>query len=148
MIQCFKRGLIWRGLKHDLSKLNPKEFIPYAKFFYDQNNKPKRDSTGYLKPHDTGNIAFERAWNHHIRRNSHHWQCFCYPKDGDIGGINVLEMPKKDVIEMLCDWEGAKRAQKVTGPVTEWYEKNKYKLIFHSNTRQLIEEKLSEWYPN
>ena len=29
MIECFKRGLIWRGLTHDLSKFHPSEFFPY-----------------------------------------------------------------------------------------------------------------------
>jgi len=38
MIECFKNGLIWRGLMHDLSKFLPSEFIPYANFFYGNNN--------------------------------------------------------------------------------------------------------------
>ena len=34
MIECFKVGLYWRGLVHDMSKFRPSEFIPYARYFY------------------------------------------------------------------------------------------------------------------
>ena len=30
---CFKAGLFWQGLRHDLSKYSPTEFIPGAKFY-------------------------------------------------------------------------------------------------------------------
>lgn len=33
-IECFKRGLYWRGIIHDMSKFRPAEFIPYTNFFY------------------------------------------------------------------------------------------------------------------
>ncbi len=147
MIACFKYGLIWRGLKHDLSKLNlTKEFIPYARFFYGEN-KPIRDETGYFKPFDSGNPNFEHAWNHHAKKNTHHWQYYCNPKDKDVGGITVLEMPKKDVLEMICDWHGAGLAQHSTTNPRQWYEIHKHQLILHHNTEKLLEEKLKEWYP-
>lgn len=147
MLACFKHGLIWRGLKHDLSKLNlHKEFIPYAKFFF-SDDKPKRDETGYYKPHDTKNFEFERAWLHHVRKNSHHTQYWVNPKDKDVGGFTVLEMPEKDVYEMVLDWEGAGVAQKSTTNPRQWYEINKHRLILHENSRKLIEKKLKEWYP-
>jgi len=41
-IECFKMGVYWRGITHDLSKFLPSEFIPYAKYFYGDygiNNK-------------------------------------------------------------------------------------------------------------
>ncbi len=38
MNECFKEGLIWRGIVHDMSKLLPSEFIPYANFFYKEKN--------------------------------------------------------------------------------------------------------------
>ncbi len=31
---CFRNGLYWRAIVHDLSKLLPSELIPYARFFY------------------------------------------------------------------------------------------------------------------
>lgn len=30
---CFKAGIFWQGLRHDLSKYSPTEFIPGAKFY-------------------------------------------------------------------------------------------------------------------
>lgn len=33
-VECFKMGLIWRGLVHDLSKLRLSEFGAYANYFY------------------------------------------------------------------------------------------------------------------
>ena len=32
--ECYKMGIIWRGIVHDFSKLYPSEFIAYAKYFY------------------------------------------------------------------------------------------------------------------
>ena len=31
---CFKFGLYWRGLVHDLSKFLPSEWIAYREYFY------------------------------------------------------------------------------------------------------------------
>ena len=33
LLECWKRGLIWRGLIHDLSKLRPSEVFGYASYF-------------------------------------------------------------------------------------------------------------------
>jgi len=33
-IECFKVGLFWRGIMHDMSKFFPDEFLPYARYFY------------------------------------------------------------------------------------------------------------------
>jgi len=146
MLSCWKHGLIWRGIIHDLSKLNLKEeFIPYAKFFF-SDNKPIRDENGYYKPHDTGNPDFEKAWFHHVRNNSHHWQHHCIAKDKDVGGISVHEMKKKDILEMICDWEGAGKSQNAKTNPRQWYEIQKDHLLFHPNTQKFLENKLKEWY--
>ena len=76
MLACFSEGLFIAGILHDLSKFRPSEFIPYARYFYEKDGSKKtvRDKTGYYKPTDTRNVAFEYAWNHHQKRNKHHWQ--------------------------------------------------------------------------
>src|SRR3972149_1962592 len=81
MIECFKVGLFWRGIRHDISKFLPDEFIPYANFFYKKADKMKRDGTGYYKPTDTGDKAFDFAWLLHQKRNRHHWQWYLLPED-------------------------------------------------------------------
>lgn len=148
MLECWKYGLIWRGIIHDMSKFRPSEFIPYAKFFYGKD-KPLRDSirdeSGYYKPYNTGCDAFDRAWTRHCRRNSHHFQYWAMCRDGDDiegKGVFPVEFPNKDVIEMVCDWYGASRAQKATKGVDFWYKKNKNKLVLHPNTRKEVERLL------
>ena len=45
------------------------------------------------------------------------------------------------VMEMVCDWQGAGRAQGVAQwwDVRPWYEANKDKILLHKRTRQLVE---------
>ena len=142
MLACFKHGIPWRGIVHDISKFRPSEWIPYARFFYDPNGnkKTRRDSTGYYKPTDTGDVAFDYAWLLHQKRNKHHWQWWCLPKDG--GGIKVLPMPRKYALEMYCDWVGAGRAQGVDDWYNpgRWYEANKSKMILHADTVRMVED--------
>jgi hypothetical protein len=135
-LECCKAGIIWQGITHDLSKLLPSEFIPYANYFYG-DKKPKRQEMGYYKPTDTGDLAFDFAWLLHQKRNKHHWQWWVLPEDD--GGTKVLDMPLKYRKEMLCDWRGAGRAQGYGDNTVEWYKKNKYKMQLHENTRNWIE---------
>ncbi len=132
MLECFKYRNYWQGLTHDMSKLFISEFIPYANHFYgnEMGMKTSRDETGYYKPTDTSDEAFDFAWLLHQKRNKHHWQWWCLPNDE--GGIKVLEMPMKSRQEMLCDWRGAGRAQG-TPDVLRWYEKNRHSWPFYNS---------------
>jgi hypothetical protein len=141
MLACFSHGLIWRGLKHDLSKFMPSEWFPYARFFYEPNGakKTKRDKSGYYKPTDTGDQDFDFAWLLHQKRNRHHWQWWVLPEDS--GGVKVLPMWWADALEMFCDWIGAARAQGVTDwwNPRRWYEINKHKMQLHPGTRTYLQ---------
>ena len=60
---CFKLGLVWQGLTHDLSKYSFVEFFRGVKYFQG-NMSPQvkeREVEGYSK-----------AWLHHKARNKHH----------------------------------------------------------------------------
>lgn len=89
---CFKCGLYWQGLTHDLSKYSPVEFLNGVKFY-----------TGTKSPHLGERVAYgySKAWLHHKGRNKHHadyWQ--------DIqsdGYTRPVEMPYKYFVEMICD---------------------------------------------
>lgn len=152
---CFKVGLYYRGLMHDISKFRPSEFIPYAKFFYNSDGSKKqiRDKTGYYKPDDTGDINFDFAWLLHQKRNDHHWQWWILPKDD--GTIKAFPMLIDALNEMICDWKGAGQAQGISTndpldyykEVREWYKVNKSKMIFHPKTRDYIENTI-EYYDN
>jgi len=140
-VECIKLGIPWRGLVHDWHKFLPGEWFPYVRFFYHPDGTPKqrRDETGYYKPTDTGDAAFDYAWLLHQKRGKHHWQWWVLPEDE--GGIKVLPMPDKYRREMLADWRGAGRAQ--GKPDTRrWYEANKDKMQLHPETRAWIEEQL------
>ena len=41
-VECAKRGLWWRGFMHDMSKLLPSEWLPYANFFYGPKKEDAR----------------------------------------------------------------------------------------------------------
>lgn len=162
MLECFKEGLYWRGLMHDLSKVFPDECIPYTNFFYGDTQPmnthgasgvgnpkaPRRDSTGYYKPIDTGDKAFDFAWLLHQKRNRHHWQWWILPEDN--GGVKVLEMQEPYLTEMICDWIGAGKAQGHFSPkddryfeTRKWYEVNGKKMQLHPKTRKYIETLLT-----
>lgn len=95
---CFKAGLYWRGITHDLSKFSPTEFRESVVFY-----------TGDASPIDTAKKkqGYSLAWFHHRGRNDHH---HIYWVDNiDEGGI-AIKMPFDCAIEMICDYLGAARA--------------------------------------
>lgn len=142
MIECWKKGLYWQGIVHDLSKFGRQEWGPYARHFFLDSKTPDkgRDKTGYYKPTDTGDPAFDLAWLHHANHNPHHWQYWTQVTDD--GTVKAYDMPWRYRLEMLCDWAGAHRAQRTEGLVGDWYRKNGRKIVLHQRTREMIEREL------
>ena len=148
MLECFNEKLYWQGIIHDSSKFYLDEFIPYANFFYKSkgdNISKGRNKTGYYKPTDTGDKAFDFAWLLHQKRNKHYWQWWILPEDN--GGVKILEMSDKYLREMICDWVGAGKAQghfplvnDKYSETKQWYSENKNKMQLHPNTRKRIEK--------
>jgi len=138
MLECWKRGLYWRGLKHDLSKYTLREFFPYAYHFFDENGERynRVGKPGYSTTEKTGDLDFEKAWFWHQARNDHHWQYWVVP--GSDGSFTVMDMDEICIIEMYCDWVGAGIAANSGGP-KEWYDNNKNKLLLSPRTRERIE---------
>lgn len=137
-IACWREGLWWRGLIHDWHKWLPWEFFPYAAFF---GSRKVRDKTGYYKPTDTGDERFERAWLHHVHLADHHWQHWCLATEGE---PKLYPMPRAAILEMICDWEGAGRAQKTTTSVYTWYEANRDKMRLDPGTEARLRIMLAE----
>jgi len=132
MVSCFERGLFWRGLVHDLSKLLPSEFFAYANYFYGGH----RDAVP-----EAVDRAFDKAWLLHQHRNPHHWQFWVLREDS--GATKVMDMPKQYVKEMVCDWVGAGRAiTGKTGTTCDWYKANREQMLLSDNTRRRVEELL------
>ena len=145
-VECFKRGLYWRGITHDLSKFLPDEFIPYMNFFYGKFPSRKDILSGdgkavVYKYKEIVKEEFNIAWLHHQHRNPHHWQWWVLRNDN--GPTEVFEMPLQYRAEMLCDWHGAGKAIMGKNSNTkEWYIKNKDKMILGDATRCWIESEL------
>lgn len=146
-VECFKRGLYWRGIVHDMSKLLPSEFIPYAKYFYgvypslnDIHGDARNSYSGEFK--ETVKNSFDKAWLLHQKRNPHHWQYWILQNDSD--GIAKLEMPYNYLLEMFCDWIGAGKAINGKRDVVGWWGNNKDKILLAENTRKRIEELIDE----
>lgn len=62
---CKKAGILWQGLRHDLSKYSPTEFIPGVKY-YQGNRSPNEKEREIL--------GYSLAWLHHKGRNRHHFE--------------------------------------------------------------------------
>lgn len=138
-IECLRLGLIWRGITHDLSKFRVSEWSPYVNYFYPKQKKvERRDSSGYYKPTDTGDPAFNFAWLLHQKRNNHHFQWWILVEDE--GRTKVLPMSNIARKEMLADWRGAGRAQGFGNNTHRWYVKNHRKMQLHPETREWVEE--------
>lgn len=99
MKECFKAGLYWQGIVHDMSKFSVTEFCASARYFQGANVDSEKK-----------NVEYSQAWLHHKSHNKHHWQ---YWMDYDKGCLVLERMPPKYLAEMLCDWVGA-----IVGAVT------------------------------
>lgn len=95
---CFKVGLYWQGLMHDMSKFSWVEFWESVKYY--QGTKSPIDAC-------KENKGYSLAWQHHKGHNPHHYE---YWTDRYDDGTVALEMPYKYAVELLCDWLGAGRA--------------------------------------
>ena len=93
MKHCFKAGIFWQGLTHDLSKFSFTEFLPGAKYWQGTRspNEMERETRGY-----------SAAWLHHKGRNRHHFE---YWRDVDpvTHVYTPVKMPTKYLAEMFCD---------------------------------------------
>lgn len=135
-LECIRLGILWRGLIHDLSKLLPDEWLPYASHFY---GRARDERAGYDRSHDLDDEAFNIAWLKHIHRNKHHWQFWLLQFDG--GPPMALPMPLVYCKEMLADWRGAGRAQGYSD-ARAWYKQQADKMILAPVTRHWIEDQL------
>lgn len=91
MWYCFKAGIGFQGLLHDLSKYSFVEFFNGAKY-YTGNCSPnalEREKNGY-----------SLAWMHHKGRNKHHYE---YWTDIKEERYEPVLMPIRYVKESLCD---------------------------------------------
>ena len=125
---CFKVGLYYQGLTHDLSKYSFKEFFTSAKYYSGEyspiNNE--RKAKGYSD-----------VWLHHKGRNKHHPE-YWLDIDKEKKNFGPQKMPKRYLVEMVLDRISAakiynKRNYTKTKPL-EYLEKTKHACPMHVDT--------------
>ena len=128
---CYKVGLIWEGIIHDLSKFSPAEFIPNIKYV-----KPGISPIDVQKQE----IGYAPAWIHHFHKNPHHYEYWVW--NFDKGGYSI-RMPNKYAIELICDMMAANKAynRKNATPETllKYWNKQKTKSIMHPDTKKFVD---------
>ncbi len=130
---CAAAGILWQGLRHDLSKYSPTEFIPGARYY-----------TGVRSPNEgeRREIGYSTAWLHHKGRNRHHFEYWTDYNPAE-HRIMPVRMPTKYVVEMFCDrvaaskiYQGDKYTDK--SPI-EYFTHGKANRLIHPETSDRIE---------
>lgn len=127
---CFRVGLYWQGLVHDLSKYAPTEFWNGARYYQGTRspNTAERESKGYSE-----------AWIHHKGRNRHHYE---YWTDMNLQTRNYesVPMPRKYLVEMVMDRRAACMIYQgkayTPGSALAYFDKSREKELMHPQTKQ------------
>ena len=130
---CFRLGLYWQGLTHDLSKYSPAEFWTGARYYQGDHspNDAERKDRGY-----------SASWMHHKGRNRHHLEYWTDYGPGGQGVVGV-EMPPKYVAEMFCDRLAASRTYRgkkyTDADPYNFFQRSKASAMIHPRTEALLE---------
>lgn len=130
---CFRVGLYWQGLTHDLSKYSPTEFLRGAHYYQGTRspNAAEREEKGYSE-----------AWMHHKGRNRHHYE-YWTDMSPTTRRYEPVDMPRRYLVEMVMD----RRAACMTyqgknyhpGSELEYLEKSRERLLMHPETLRRLE---------
>ena len=130
-IYCTKLGMPIRGLRHDLSKFTPAEFLESVKY-YDGKISPitvAKRANGYSK-----------AWLHHKGRNKHHYE---YWVDENAPEKTPI-IPYKYVVEMICDKLSASRVYNgkewTRNSELEYWTKEKQRIKVNKHVEEMLTE--------
>ena len=130
---CFRVGLYWQGLIHDLSKYAPVEFWTGAKYYQGVRspNTAEREDKGYSE-----------SWIHHKGRNRHHYE---YWTDMSMITRNYepVPMPRKYLAEMVMDRRAACMVYQgkdyTPGSALTYFLKSRERELMHPQTKQELE---------
>ena len=131
---CFKLGIPFRGLLHDLSKYSFEEFIPGAKY-YQGNKSPnvvEREFNSYSK-----------AWMHHKGRNKHHFE-YWIDINLSTGVYEPVKMPLVYLKEMFADRVAATKVYRKKeyhpSDVLDYYLSREKHLNMHKDTQETLKK--------
>ena len=133
---CFRLGLYWQGLTHDLSKYSPQEFWRGVKYY--QGDRSPNDA-------ERRENGVSLAWLHHKGRNRHHFEYWI-----DVDPVEKIykpvKMPLNFLVEMFCDRVAASkiyRGEKYrdSDPL-DYFLNRKPTRSIHPETSELLEKLL------
>lgn len=130
---CAKAGILWQGLRHDLSKYSPTEFIPGVRYY-----------TGYRSPNEgeREDYGYSSAWLHHKGRNKHHYE-YWIDYNLETKRNEPVEMPYRYLAEMFCDRVAASKiyngAKYTDASPMGYYRKRTPHRSIHANTKKELE---------
>ena len=133
---CFKAGIGFQGLFHDLSKYSFAEFLPGAKYYQGTRspNVAERMENGY-----------STAWMHHKGRNKHHFE-YWTDYDYQTHVVSPMPMPKKYIAEMFCDRLAASKIYQGKNYTNhyplEYFNQSKTTRFIHPDTSKELEKML------
>jgi hypothetical protein len=131
---CFKLGLYYQGLTHDLSKYSPAEFCVGYRYYQGTRspNAAERDEKGY-----------STAWMHHKGRNRHHFEYWTDYSPNSAEPLNGVIMPAKYLAEMFCDRVAACHiylgSAYDNGSAYNYYMHGMDRRLLHPQTREQLE---------
>lgn len=133
---CARAGIFWQGLRHDLSKYSPTEFLPGARFYTGTRspNEGEREAYGY-----------SLAWMHHKGRNRHHFE-YWTDYDPTTRTVEAVKMPLRYVVEMFCDRVAASKIYQGKNykddSALQYFLRGKNRRKIHPETSALLEKML------
>ena len=121
---CFRVGLYWQGLTHDLSKYSSVEFWNGARFYQGTRspNAAERENKGYSE-----------AWMHHKGRNRHHYE-YWTDMSPNTRPYESIPMPRKYLVEMVMD----RRAACMTYQGKAYKDSSALEYFMRSRERELM----------
>ena len=134
---CFRVGLYWQGITHDLSKYAPTEFLNGAKYYQGTRspNAAERDEKGYSE-----------AWMHHKGRNRHHYE-YWTDMNRETRKYESVVMPRKYLVEMVMDRIAACRTYQgkayTDASAFVYFEKSRDRHLMHPQTERELHFLLS-----
>lgn len=134
MKNCFRAGIGFQGLFHDLSKYMPAEFLPGVRYFQGDRspNEMERETIGY-----------SNAWMHHKGRNRHHYE-YWNDYNPKTKRIEAVKMPTRYFVEMVCDRIAASKIYYGENYTDEsslnYYLRKKGKMFINAETERDLEK--------
>ncbi|MBQ1229969.1 MAG: catalase [Clostridia bacterium] len=131
---CFRAGIGWQGLFHDLSKYSLTEFLPGARYYQGTRSPNERERELY---------GYSLAWMHHKGRNRHHFEYWVdlNPKEKR---YEPVPMPIRYIKEMFCDRVAASKIYQgksyTDAAPLEYYLRGGAKEKMHPATAEQLEE--------